>query len=241
MRERFKAEIEHGQVVDWTERDVSPLGRVHRFEASPSPELAYLCGVKVGDATQSKGTWQHSYKFRLLTIDREFAAEFSRCAGVVLKCRPFKVWWYAKRNMWCTEVSSILLYKFLKEGLPGFKECVSHCPKCAAAFLRGFFDSEAGVSESELTVSNGNLDVLRYAQRLLRMYFGIDTTGPYPQGPPPGTRRLIKGRLCTVNLQNHIVRIRNDSVNRFARNVGFSILRKSSSLERLLAKIHRHA
>jgi intein-encoded DNA endonuclease-like protein len=118
----YNIPIDFSQVIDWTERGVSPYGRVHRFEPAPTPELAYLCGVKLGDASLSKGTWQHTYKFRLLVVDKEFVQEFSRCASIVLHCEPFRVWWYEKRRMWCTEVCSILLYRFLREGLPRFRE-----------------------------------------------------------------------------------------------------------------------
>jgi len=235
MKARYNVTAAWQSVVDWTEKGVSPFGRVYKFDAVPSPELAYLCGVKLGDATQSKGTWQHSYKFKLLTIDKEFATEFSRCASVVLKCRPFKVWWYHKRGMWCVEVSSIMLYKFLKEGVSRFKKIVNHCDNCAAAFIRGFFDSE-GCASTSLTVSNGRLDVLSLVRRMLRIRFGIKTGNPSPNGPPPGTKKLIKGRLVTVNMQNYVVRVRSDSVRGFAKSVGFSIPRKAKSLELLLRK-----
>jgi len=78
MMNRFGVRAEYGQVKAWTEDAVSPYGRVHRFDGTPSPELAYVLGVKLGDATQSKGTWQHSYMIKLLVVDKSFAEEFSR-------------------------------------------------------------------------------------------------------------------------------------------------------------------
>ena len=216
---------------------MSPYGRVHKLDARPTPELAYLCGVKLGDATQSKGTWNHSYKFKLLVMDKEFTDEFSRCASVVLNCKPFKVWWYVKRGMWYTEVGSIMLYGFLKQGLERFKQIADHCSACAAAFLRGFFDSEASVSNSGLTISNGRKPVLRFVKRLLARWFKITTTGPYPTGPPIGTAKLIKGRLVKVNLQNYVVRVRNASVPKFADSVGFTLSRKARALELLLSRL----
>ena len=235
MKLRFNAVVDHSQVVDWTEEGVSPYGRVHRLDPVPSPELAYLCGVKLGDATLSKGTWQHSYKFRLLVIDRDFAEEFSRCASVVLNSRPFKVWWYERRGMWCTEVSSIMLYKFMKGGLERFKALVAHCQKCAAAFIRGFFDSEASAGSSGVSVSNGHLEVLEYVCSLLRTHFRIETSSPRPCGPPPGARKLIKGRFYRVNMQSYVVRTKSACLRTFADSVGFSIGRKSRELE-LLAR-----
>jgi len=236
MHRRHSVVMDHSQVVSWTEKGSSPYGRVHRFEAVPSPELAYLIGVKLGDATQSKGTWQHNYMVKLLVADKDFATEFSRCASIVLKCKPFKVWWYEKRRLWCTTVGSIMLYRFLEGGLHRFKEFLDHCAKCAAAFLRGFFDSEGSVSDSGLTISNGHREVLKYVQRLLASYFGIETTGPYAAGPPPGTKKLIKGKHATVRLQNHYVRVRTRCVAKFAECVGFTITRKTESLGRLITK-----
>jgi len=77
--------VESSQVKDWTERGISPYGRVHWFAGIPTPELAYLIGARLGDATQSKSTWHHNYMIKLLVIDKEFAEEFSRCAAVVLR------------------------------------------------------------------------------------------------------------------------------------------------------------
>jgi intein-encoded DNA endonuclease-like protein len=236
MQRRFGSRLDHHQVVGWTERGVSPYGRVHRFEGNATPELAYVLGVKLGDATQSKGTWQHNYMIMLLVADREFATEFSRCASVVLNCRPFKVWWYRKRRLWCTTVGSIMLYRFLEGGLGRFKEFAEHCTRCVAAFLRGFFDSEASVSDSSLTVSNGHRDVLTYVQHLLNAYFGIETTGPHAQGPSPGTKKLIRRRLATVNLQAYVLRVRTGCVSRFAESVGFTLIRKADALNRLIRK-----
>ncbi len=171
-----------------------------------------------------------------LVTDREFAAEFSRCAAAVLNCKSFKVWWYKRRRLWCTTIGSIMLYRFLEGGLGQFKEFIEHCTRCAAAFLRGFFDSEGGVSDASLTVSNGHHDVLTYVQHLLETCFGIETTGPLPHGPPPGMRKLIRGRLVTVNLQNYVLRVRNRSVPKFAESVGFTLVRKIDSLDRLVRK-----
>lgn len=75
---------------------------------------------------------------------------------MVLECKSFKVWWYEKRRLWCTTIGSVMLYKFLKMGLKRFKKYVGHCAKCAASFLRGFFDSEGNVSATDFTVSNGH-------------------------------------------------------------------------------------
>ena len=170
---------------------VSPYGRVHRLELHAIPELAYVISVKLSDATQSRN-WHHNYMIKLLVTDKEFAQEFAGCESVVLRCRPFKVWWYAKRRAWCTVVNSILLYDFQKRPLDDLKQYIEHCRKCASAFLRGFFDAEGSSSGGNVTCSNTNLQLLNSVQFLLKSLFDVATTGPYKEGPPPGTKRAIK-------------------------------------------------
>jgi hypothetical protein len=54
------------------------------------------------------------------------------------------------------------------------------CDECVSAFLRGFFDSEGSVKQAgELWAYNNKTDHLRYVMKLLRDYFGVQTTGPH--------------------------------------------------------------
>ncbi|MDA4126269.1 MAG: LAGLIDADG family homing endonuclease [Thaumarchaeota archaeon] len=76
---------------------------------------------------------------------------------------------------------------------------IEHCMQCTAAFLRGFFDAEAGVGNSDLAVANGESELISYVQNLLRRCFLVDSNGPYQCGPPPGTLKIIKGRTVRVN------------------------------------------
>ncbi len=228
MRKRFGASLNLATVVNWTENGVSPYGRVHRFECVPTPELAYVLGVKLGDATQSKGTWQHNYMIKLLVTDKEFADEFSRCASLVLGCNPFKVWWYAKRRAWCTTVGSIMLYKFLEGGLSEFKAIAEHSTECAGSFLRGFFDAEGSISERSLTVSNSGRDLLLYVKKLLTM-LGISATGPHLD-QKKGRTVIIKGKPYHSNKNLYHLYIRASSLLTFQQKVNFSIPRKRDRL-----------
>lgn len=210
----------------------SPYGRVRRFEVKEMPELAYVIGVKFGDATQSKN-WHHNYMIKLLVIDREFAKEFARCISVILGCNRPRVWWYEKRQAWYTETNSIMLYKFLKRPFGELRPYLDHCNNCASGFLRGFFDAEGSASGGRASCSNTNLELLRYAQRLPESRFGIGTTGPYIDGPPAGTKRIIKGKLYNVNKQNYQIIIGTRDNLKFARKVGFTISRKQEKTQSL--------
>jgi intein-encoded DNA endonuclease-like protein len=135
IRRRFKTNIDPSQVRDWADGKTSPYGRVHRLNLRPSPELAYVIGSRLGDATQSKSSWHHNYMVKLLVRDKDFADEFSRCASVILGCKSFNVWWYEKRKAWNTTVNSIMLYHFLGNSLDRFKQYIEHCDSCVSAFL----------------------------------------------------------------------------------------------------------
>lgn len=142
-----------------------------------------------------------TYKFRLWLLTRVLG-EFSRCASVVLHSAPSKVWRYEKRRKWCAEVCTAPTYKFLREGLR-FEGLVSHCPGCAAAFIRGLFDSEGSVGHSGLPVSNEHREALTFAQHLPETFFGTEATGPPPSGPPPGTLRQIRGNGHSRFAESH--------------------------------------
>lgn len=207
----------------------SPYGRVRRFEIKEMPELAYVIGVKFGDATQSKN-WHHNYMIKLLVTDREFADEFARSISVILRSRTPRVWWYEKRKAWYTEVNSIMLYKFLKMPLEDIRQHVEHCRKCVAAFLRGFFDSEGSSSGEMISATNTNLALLRYVIFLLRFQFGIKTNSPREKGPPPGTSIVIKGGHYHVTKQCYIISVRREYHRMFARLIGFTIRRKQRGI-----------
>jgi intein-encoded DNA endonuclease-like protein len=153
------------QVSEWVRGNGSPDGSVYRFEPLMIPELAYVIGARLGDGSQSR-SWHHNYMIKLRVTDKDFAEEFARCAGVVLKRKPFRLWWNPKRSMWHAEINSIMLFKFLSQSFEHFRPMLEHCKRFSAAFLRGFFDSEGSSSGGDVTCTNTNLDPLMYVKRL---------------------------------------------------------------------------
>jgi intein-encoded DNA endonuclease-like protein len=148
----------------------------------------------------------------------------------VLKCKPFKVWWYEKRAAWCTVINSIMLYKFLKKPLEDFKQYVEHCRSCASAFLRAFFDCDGSSSKGEVKTSNTDLSLLDYVASLLERFFEIKARGPRPTGLPPGSKTVIKGHLYNVNKQSYYLRLARKDNLKFAQVVGYTIRRKHAGI-----------
>jgi len=214
---------------EWFRGKHHPLGSANRFVAEPTPELAYVIGVKFGDGSINRKGYNR--RIRLQSIDREFVCEFDRCISVVLQSKKHALWADRKRREIHVEARSVLLYNFLRQSLDDLRVWIEHCDKCVAAFLRGFFDSEGAISKSRnLTAYNNDAGRLRYVMKLLRKYFGVDTTGPR-LGKLKGSRIERRGKAYLRNSDNYSIYVRKDSVKKFARFVGFSIMRKQRRLE----------
>ena len=166
---------------------------------------------------------------KLRVIDKEFAAEYARCLGLLLNRPPPLVKWREKTRSWHTQVSSLLLQRFLRQELENLIPVISHCDDCKAAFLRGFFDSEAGISGRVLRVFNGDKDLLGLVCRLLDS-LEIETTGIHLTKKGGGLV-LIKGKLYRQNLDQMYVHVSSRSLSTFRKEVGFFVLRKAAALD----------
>jgi intein-encoded DNA endonuclease-like protein len=202
----------------------------------PSEDLANVIGVVLGDGT----TYENgdNYSIRLGAKDKEFVEDFGRRLGNVLGREPIRPWKNAKEYI--AEARSRTLYELLKKpvDLKRIRRYVEHCPKCAAAFLRGLFDSEGHVSKAGyIYLHNTNYDLLVYAQRLLWRYFGIESTGPWPskqKGTPMHDPRT--GKQYKTNEDCYYIYIRAESLPNFYRFIGFTVRRKQKRLEEYLRR-----
>lgn len=236
-----KVEAEHGvrlrksHIYGWTTGKHRPFGYVRAFDATPRPELAYIIGVKMGDASMSVNK-RYSYMIKLRVTDKEFAEEFSMCLSVILGRSAPRVKWHEKTHAWHTQLSSLLLQSFLRQDLAHLTPSIEHCRLCKAAFLRGFFDSEGSVIARRLTVYNGDLDKLELVRRLL-LSLGIKTTGPHLRREGGGMIS-IKGRLYHVNKNQYSVYVRTESLKAFRDRVGFTIARKKERIHNAVMNLH---
>ncbi len=221
---RLGVRLPKSSISDWVSSKHNPYGSVRPFSPSPTPELAYVIGVMKGDGNLSRQRW--NYRIRLRVTDLDFVEEFNRCISVILSCDPHPINFIMHRRQWSLEVSSILLYRFLKQPMVKLKVAIEHSEKCLASFIRGFFDSEGSASPLSISCSNNSYALLVYIKKSLRLKFGIECTGPLKHGQPPGTTKMIKGVLRNVNRQNYSLRIRRTGIGEFQSRIGFSIGRK---------------
>lgn len=144
-------------IYRWTHGVHTPLGNVNKFSASPSPTLAYIIGVKAGDGyVNQDGSRLY---FGLCVVDYEFAAETGRCLAKLLELEePSQPLWDRWNCRWRLRCGSLLLCHFLEQPLDKLIPYIEHCRDCAAAFLRGFSDSEGGISgeNSQFTIATKN-------------------------------------------------------------------------------------
>jgi intein-encoded DNA endonuclease-like protein len=103
-------------------------GRLNNFRPDPTPELAYVIGVILGDGNLN--IHGYSSEMILAVTDHDFAEEFSKCLSRVLhRETPYKIRWSRPKNRWVVQGSSILLHKFLDRHWNSFKQCRLVAPR----------------------------------------------------------------------------------------------------------------
>jgi intein-encoded DNA endonuclease-like protein len=204
----------------------------------PSEDLANVIGVVLGDGYTYKGS--NRCDIGLRAKDKEFVEEFGRRLANVLGRKPIRPKFREGVGKYVVEAVSKTLYELLKKpvDLKRIKPYVEHCPKCAAAFLRGLFDSDGNIDKrGYIKLYNTNYEVLIYAQKLLWKYFGIKSTGPWPhkqKGTPMHDPRT--GKQYKTKKDCYYIYIRTKSLQKFHQHIGFSIRKKQKRLEDYLRK-----
>jgi intein-encoded DNA endonuclease-like protein len=159
----------------------------------------------------------------------------------VLGCRPPKVYFDARKGRYYFRIGSRTLYELLKKPidikkLKKLRKHIEHCPKCMAACLRAFFDSEGSVDDNgSIIVVNANYHVLKYMQYLLRRKFGITARGP-ELVHRRGSIMYIEGRKCRRRRNVYRIYIRPRDALKFHKHIGFTIERKQQRLEEYLRR-----
>ena len=227
IQAKHGVKLSKSHISNWLTGTHLPTGSARLIDLTPSSELAYLIGVKMGDASQSLNK-SHSHKITLRAMDKDFVEEFAKCLSEILRRSVPPIRQSASSPLWRTQASSVLLRHFLMQPFDKLKPFIEHSDACSSAFLKGFFDSEAGISGRSLKVSNGNHEVLSYVKTLLDS-FGIQTTGPH-LASKGGRMVLIKGKFYRQNKDMHYLYVRTNSLNRFREKVDFSLQRKAEAL-----------
>jgi intein-encoded DNA endonuclease-like protein len=230
---RYNFRLTDKTISDWIRGIRTPTGSARTFIPKPTAELAYVIGVETGDASLNMKLG-YQYRIRLQATDREFVEAFNQAMSKVLGCPPHSLWKGITAKEIHVEFGSFLLHKFLLQELEQLKPFIEHDKRCVSAFLRGFFDSEGCVEKSgKLTGSNTESDLLKYVQLLLSKFFGIETTGPHPN-TRKGSVMTRRGKSFLRNSDCYYVYVRRSSLITFYREIGLTIERKRSRLEKAL-------
>ena len=233
IQEDFGVRLAKETISGWVRGISSPLNSGHQFNPEPTPALAYIIGVETGDGFLNQKRRGYQYRIRLRAVDIEFVEAFNQAVAEVLQCRPHRLWKGKKSRETEVEFGSYLLHKFLSQPLQSLTAFIEHCRRCAAAFLRGFFDSEGSIDVSgrALTASNTDIDLLRYVQYLLTVYFGIETTGPR-LGTKKGSILTRRGRSYVRKADCYYIYVRRTCVGHFFSEIGLTIQRKTARFEK---------
>ncbi len=199
---------------------------------------SYLAGVVAGDGGIYPRT--NSWSLELEATDRDFVAEFRRCAEAVKgvpvpKIRDCDPGTPSNRN------GEKTAFKF-KCGWTRWQEILSGkiSDKYRCDWLRGIFDSEGGVeyypprNHRAISFSNSNPDTLRQVRAFLEAE-GIHAG--------KSTRSTKKGRVSDYKGQKiktekdcfHFPITNRQNLERFRDKIGFSIWRKQGVLEEMLS------
>jgi intein-encoded DNA endonuclease-like protein len=226
-----------GTIRHWIVGD-RKLQRRNVFKQEPSPGLSYVIGANIGDGCTITKNWI----VKLEVTDHDFAETFNdNMARVFNRPIPNKI--LVKRfkvqrlPMYVVRYSNRQLVKFLRQPLKKLLEIAFVYP---SEFLQGFFDAEGYVgvaAEHEFQISagveNSSKRLLMEIKRILSSVFQIDSI--INRKRKPGTLKVIRGIPFRMRKSSYSLAFyRTRDLQRFQRQVGFSISRKNEKLANAL-------
>jgi len=208
-----------------------------RINVNPdlTPEKAYVLGVVgPGDGSISLGKKRGSVV--LSVIDKDFADEFARCFKQTYGIEPTRCFRLINRGnrrpMYQVEnhrraiVADLLGYnngdlKTFKHGGEKVPNAIREASlEVKAMYLRGFFDSQGGMSGYSILAAKANGEVLKEIQLLL-LAFGI---------------KSAIYDYTKISSKTFHIRIYAESRKLFYERIGFSIKRKQEKLKEKLGR-----
>lgn len=210
-------------VRHWIRRDRHPLSNFNQVNLSPSAELSYVIGAVFGDGSLVKAVqhrkgkkWGTHYRIKLSAKDREFVVHFNHCLSkIISRANPYILKRTHRNSMYTVVAKSKILFDFLKgKKVREFKPIIDLYP---AEFIRGFADSEGGVSDNhgtpQIRIYNTNLELLCFIRDLLGNRFNIESS-------------IYKAKSVYV-----LDIAGKDDAYKFTSRIGFNIRRKQDKLE----------
>jgi len=208
-----------------------------KWKAEPCIELAYVIGTVHGDGCVTKDESWHGYEIKLEVIDKEFAEIFSKVMSRLLNRKYHEPQWNERKKMWYVKYKSKAFVEWYKKceekGLQGFKPFIEYSKNTTRYYLRGLNDSDgSNYRNRQIQLSNSNIELLKYVQYLLKEYFDIVSAGPYLDREAV-TTMVINGVETTAIHRYYKIQIhRKPHIQKFLREVGFSIIRRQLGLKK---------
>jgi len=233
-----KLRVPRSTVQSWINGRQSPFGSCNVFDARPSTGLAYVMGAAFGDGSVYRSNSHYNDEVKLAVIDEDFSRSFAECLSAIFPNHaPFSI--SITRHDGCkrhvVRVGSTLLADFLSQRIGKLDNFIR---PFAPAFLRGLFDAEGCVIVTNnrgqrmslrVELTNSDLEILRYARKLLRLHNIDSTIGRYSR--PSSVTRFIRGRPAKFASPTFWLVIRRQaSLHRFRDFIGFNIGRKQRRL-----------
>lgn len=210
----------------------------------PSPELAYVFGVILGDGSISVTKFNYSWRGKMREIinrgitlrckDKDFAEHFHLCLSKILKNPVHSPYLYEGTRLWIVSAQSKQLNDFLRSKPFHVAE------EFPADFIRGFADSDgSGFYYSDkyhrkpfvrISLDNTNLELLEQVKDLLWGKFGIESR-IYNVGMKNGFIKKTGQHIIARHTAYKLFILKRASVAKFASEIGFNIKRKQDKIE----------
>lgn len=234
LGKEFNVKVSRPTVMRWCKGTHNPFNKIKEISLEPSPSLAYVIGVFLGDGSTTK-LKNGGYIIKLKAIDREFVERFKNALESLGIKTTFGLEHDSTRvDRWYAEGSNKMLFQFLKGSRTQLLNVAWEYPR---EFLQGLFDSEGFPVISakkkfrvQVALANSDLELLEFTSNLLSKKFEIFTS--VTQTHKKGSHIVIRNIEYKYNVDMYLLWIsRLDHVQKFAREIGFTSRRKQEKLE----------
>lgn len=234
LGKEFNVKVSRPTVMRWCKGLHNPFNKIKEISLEPSTSLAYIVGVFLGDGSTNKRK-NGKYKIKLKVIDKDFAERFKKSLEDLGVKTTFGFEHNSNRvDRWYVEGSNKMLFQFLNGPRDQLFNVAWKYPR---EFLQGLFDSEGFPVISaksrfnvQVALANSDLELLNFTEKLLSEKFGICTH--LVQTHKRGTPIIIRGVEYKYNVDMYLLWIyRLSHVRKFAKEIGFTTIRKQEKLE----------
>lgn len=240
--------IKSGAIAGWLYANKRPfkeiiINKIPKKSKFLTKEKSYILGTLCGDGYIRIQKSSHSYLVGLNVTDEDFADEFRKCLKKVYNLVPSKKFKKLKYTNYCDNpkpqyiinLTSKLVVQDLLQYLTSFKTKEWSVPNqiknshkiIKSYFLRGFFDSEGSISlkkkgHAHLQIYSINEKSLLIIKQILLKDFDINTN-----------IRFTSNNVLVLSTERY------KDIKNFSDKIGFTIERKSKTLELSLQSYKR--